>query len=353
MASYSCMEALHDLSVIQVSGEQRHEYLHGQLTVATKSFDASQARLSAHCDFKGKMFSSMVVSDFQDAFLLGIHQDSAIESETQLKKYGVFSKVDIKISELLHPVGISGEENTRHLKEIFPSISTKHMSTTSSDDNGQVICFNDASLRYLCYLTDSAKQQLLDMSNTEELASSNIWNVLEIEAGLANIQNATLGQFVPQMLNFQSLHAIDFDKGCYMGQEVVARTKFLGKNKRATFLLTGTKHKTTSSAENSTANSTANSAANSTANSAENSPAINAGDTVEIQIGESWRRAGVVVRSAFYEESDSNPSNSNTRINQIKLLCVLPNDTAQNAVLRLKDSDVMLNIAQMPYAITQ
>jgi folate-binding protein YgfZ len=322
------MEALHDVKIIRVSGEQRHEYMHGQLTIATTGFDKNQARVSAHCDFKGKMFSSMIVSDFQDSFLLSMHKDSALESEAQLKKYGVFSKVDITINQVLHPVGIAGEENIAYLKEIFPSLSEKNMAATSSD-SGQVVCFNDASLRYLCYLSDTAKQQLLALSKREELASSTLWNTLEIEAGLANIQSATLGQFVPQMLNFQNLHAIDFDKGCYMGQEVVARTKFLGKNKRATFLLTGIIDKTVSS------------------------PAINAGDVLEMQIGESWRRAGVVVRSALSEMVDDKRKNSHSNGMQIKLLGVLPNDTAQNTVLRLKDSEVMLNITLLPYAVTQ
>lgn len=323
MANHSFMAALDDLSIISVTGEQRFDYLHGQITVATKGFNSKNVKLAAHCDFKGKMFAAMMVSELDGAFLLSMHKESALESQAQLKKYGVFSKVDIAITDELHPVGIVGEQNIKHLKVLFPALGSSAMGV-ENNDFGQAICFNDTSLRYLCYLTGKGKQRLLDISDTTAFYACETWNMLEIEAGIANIQAATVCQFVPQMLNFQSIQAIDFDKGCYMGQEVVARTKFLGKNKRATFLLAG------------------------------NIPsdlAVNAGDNIEIQIGESWRRGGVVVRAASSigpENEKSVGSNSH----ELKILAVMPNDTAPNTVVRLKNTDVMLNLLPLPYEVS-
>ena len=321
MATHSFMATLDDLNIVKVSGEQRFDYLNGQLTVSTKRFDGASARLTAHCDFKGKMFAAIIISQCNDAFLLSMHKDSAIISQEQLKKYGVFSKVDIQINEELHCIGIAGDENIKHLRVLFPALSSTHMSTTNSEF-GQAICFNDASLRYLCYLSDKGKQRLLDISDADAFVPCDSWNMLEIEAGIANIQTATMSQFVPQMLNFQSIHAIDFDKGCYMGQEVVARTKFLGKNKRATFLLSGT---------------------------LESERSINAGDNIELQIGESWRRSGVIVRAVSRPNAVDESGNSKT----VKLLAVMPNDTDPNAVVRLKDSDVRLSVTPLPYELTR
>jgi folate-binding protein YgfZ len=311
LATHSFIASLDDLSIIQLAGEQRFDYLHGQITVATKEFTNSHATLAAHCDFKGKMFAAMVVSQFDDAFLLSMHKESAIESLTQLKKYAVFSKVDIALSESLCPVGVVGEENIEHLKVLFPALDNQSMSTLENDF-GQAICFNDTSLRYLCYLSEEGKQRLLEISNTSAFLPCDLWNRLEIEAGIGNIQTATVGQFVPQMLNFQNLHAIDFNKGCYMGQEVIARTKFLGKNKRATFLLSGTVPDTCK---------------------------VKAGDSLEVQMDESWRRGGVVVRSA------------NTANNAITLLAVMPNDTTSETKVRLKDTDITLDLLPMPYKV--
>jgi folate-binding protein YgfZ len=314
------MAALDDLSIIKVSGEQRFDYLHGQITVATKEFNHAGAKLAAHCDFKGKMFSAMVVSEFNDTFLLSMHKEAAIESQAQLKKYGVFSKVDIGITEQLHPVGIAGEQSIEHLKVLFASLSDSTMSAVENEF-GQVVCFNDTSLRYLCYLTDTGKQKLLDISDTQALDACGRWNTLEIEAGIANIQSATVGQFIPQMLNFQSLQAIEFDKGCYMGQEVVARTKFLGKNKRATFLLSGI---------------------------IPDDIIVSAGGNIEIQMGESWRRGGVIVRAATTKDLLEINDNSS----ELKLLAVMPNDTDINTVVRLKESNIVLTLLPMPYPLT-
>lgn len=312
MANESFMALLDDLSIAMIAGDQRHEYLHGQITVATKNFDAGKAKIAAHCDFKGKMFSAMVVSEFEDRFLLCMHKESALESLAQLKKYGVFSKVEIALHEDLNIVGIAGNSEIKTLKALFPDIQSIHMQVTSNEF-GQTVCFDDTSLRYLCYLTEKGKQRLLDKSNTNEFASAQLWNMLEIEAGIGNIQKTTIGQFVPQMLNFQSISAIEFDKGCYMGQEVVARTKFLGKNKRATFLL--------ETSEGTQAN-------------------LISGHNVEVQIGDSWRRGGVVVRAAIDDAK------------QLKMLAVLPNDTTIGSLVRLKDTNIELRVMPMPYEVT-
>ena len=131
---------------------------------------------------------------------------------------------------------------------------------------------------------------------------------------MGNIQQATLGEFVPQMLNFQAINAIDFDKGCYMGQEVVARTKFLGKNKRACFILEG---------------------------DCETLPeqAI-VGKLLEIQLDENWRRGGVINRACF----------DNGRL---YILAVMANDTEVGSVVRLKDTEVHLKVCELPYTLSE
>lgn len=313
------MAALDDLSIIKVAGEQRGDYLHGQITVATKSFPSDAARLAAHCDFKGKMFSAMIVSQLDDVFVLSMHKDSAAQSVTQLKKYGVFSKVVISESEHLHAVGVAGDIHIKHLKVLFPLLSDSHMRCVQNDF-GQVICFNDVNLRYLCYLTDEGKHRLLNISGTTDFLACGRWNMLEIEAGIANIQGPTIGEFVPQMLNLQSIQGIDFDKGCYMGQEVVARTKFLGKNKRATFLL---------------------------AASVPSNTEVLAGGQIEIQIGDSWRRGGVIVRSSIGKLAEGEHKHNV----ELKLLAVMPNDTAPDTMVRLKDSGIALTLLPMPYTL--
>lgn len=311
--SHSFIAKLDHLSIIQVTGEQRHEYLHGQLTVATQTFEPGRAKQAAHCDFKGKMFSALTVSDYQDSFLLSAQHEAAQESVLQLKKYGVFSKVEINISDDLYAVGVHGQTHIDELKVLFADLTDQHLSTCANKF-GQAICFNDNSLRYLCYLSETGISRLQDISDDEGFSGSSYWESLEIQAGIANVQGPTVGEFVPQMLNFQAIDAIDFNKGCYMGQEVVARTKFLGKNKRASFIL-------------------------SAADSQLPDTAV-VGSNIEVQLGENWRRGGVINRICAVD-------------GQVLALCVMANDTAIGSMVRFKDSNVELTVQALPYSINE
>lgn len=310
----SFITRLPNLSIIELTGEQRHEYLHGQLTVATTNFDKNHAKRAAHCDFKGKMFSALTVTDYMDRFLLLADTSAAQESFAQLKKYGVFSKVDIKLNENLKVFAGFGPQALETFKVLFKCINDSNMNVCSNEF-GQVITFNDTSLRYIAYLTESGEARLQDIVDLPIGDDISLWEALEIEAGIANIQQATISEFVPQMLNLQAIHAIDFDKGCYMGQEVIARTKFLGRNKRATFVLEGQLPQ----------------------GHCEDSLAV--GNNVEIQLGDNWRRGGVINRVSVVE-------------GEILLLAVMANDTEASSVVRLKDTGIALTVKSLPYSLT-
>ncbi len=309
---FEFINEMRNVGLISIAGEQRHEYLHGQLTIATKEFEVSSAKIAAHCDFKGKMFSAPILSAFEDRFLMSANKEALEVSFEQLKKYGVFSKVTIEKDDEHRVVGVAGEKSIQHLNIIFPELSNENLSTTSNEF-GQAICFNDTSLRYICYLTNEAIQRLEDIRQHEIVATDVNFNALQIEAGIAEVHEKTISSYVPQMLNFQAIDAIDFDKGCYMGQEVIARTKFLGKNKRATFILKGI------AIDGSAV-------------------AISPGDDLEIQIGENWRRSGTINRVTVRDK-------------QIIALGVLSNDTEVGAVLRLKGSEQLLTVNALPYSL--
>ena len=298
--------------LISMRGEQRDEYLHGQITVDTKNFTPNKARLSAHCDFKGKMWAVFLLTQFDNAFHMLMPAASAQESLAQLKKYGVFSKVVIEDeSENWHILGGSGDAVKSALRTLFPAISDEHLSV-SSNAFGQVISFNDASIRYQLSLTSEGYARLCEVYGADISDDSTAFVWQEIEAGIGYLEQATIGEFVPQMFNLHALNAIDFDKGCYMGQEVVARTKFLGKNKRALYILS--------------------------ANEAIGIESIQAGAMLEKAIGENWRRGGIVVRSCVFNQ-------------QTKILAVLANDTAVGDVLRLKSTQEGLEVLPLPYPL--
>jgi len=295
------------MGVIQVSGEDQTQYLQGQLTNDLAGLHANQGLLACHCDFKGKSWNIPWVVKSEQVTLLVSHQQAIENSLKELQKFGVFSNVDIQETSAEYQIfGGQGTALESAIEDYFSDVPFEHMQSFSND-KGWVICLTSPNPRYLLLLKADVAEQFVTDTKTE-LFDSSLWQYLDIKAGRSHIQAHTSGEFVPQMMNMHALNAINFTKGCYTGQEVVARTKYLGKNKRATFILSG-----------------------------ELASGLEAGDILEMQLGENWRRAGTVLNVAHLQQ-------------QSWLLAVLPNDLAASTQLRAKqDTDKLFSIQPLPY----
>lgn len=139
-----------------------------------------------------------------------------------------------------------------------------------------------------------------------------LWWGLDIKAGIPHLEAVHQGEYIPQMLNLQALDGISFTKGCYMGQEIVARAKYRGANNRALFVLAG-----------------------------QASGPVASGDTLEIQLGDNWRRSGMVL-NAWQQDG------------QLWLTAVLPKDTEADASFRLKQEEgSRVSLQPLPYSLTE
>ena len=301
---------LSDYSVVSVTGEDAADYLHGQLTVNTKSFDHQSARWSAHCDFKGKTWAVQLIQSNPSGFVLSANASANEASLEQLQKYGVFSKVTFTTTAQKQCI-VRGPWVTQFMTQIFGGIpSTEGQSLSKGSD----FCCELPGLagHYLLILGDDNYSALIAdaKSNNVDEYDSVVFEALSIRAGLPSVAFDTVNQFVPQMMNLQALNAIDFDKGCYMGQEVVARTRYLGKNKRAAYpLVTNHYVKCT------------------------------IGATIDKQVGDNWRKGGTVLREA-------------SLTNETWLLAVLANDTQTGDELRLgEDQPTIFKTLDIPYSI--
>ncbi|MEP0356187.1 tRNA-modifying protein YgfZ [Paraglaciecola sp.] len=300
--SYIC--ELNNKGIIQLQGEERVKYLQGQVTADIEVLTKAKSLLSCHCDFKGKVWNVSYILSWEDSILLVTHKTALTRSLGELNKYGVFAKVDINDdSDNWQVLGGKGLEFEEYITEQFGSLPKEHQSTVSND-SGLVISIESPSPRYLVVQKKASLPALSLQPEDQE------WELDDIKSGLAEIKVETSNEYVPQMLNLQALNAINFDKGCYMGQEVVARTKYLGRNKRASFIL---------SARLTTEDLT--------------------GQSLEYQVGENWRPGGKILRSASIN-------------NQTTILAVLPIDTAIPSVFRLKSSpSVIFTTETLPYKI--
>jgi len=297
---------LKNKGIIQITGEERAKYLQGQITADINHLKDDNALLSCHCNFKGKIWSVFFTFAWQDSILLVTHSSVLAQSLSELNKYAVFAKADIsEQSDSWQITGGSGNLFESALKEIFGELPNGDRAVISSVD-GLVMSVEQPEQRYLLMQPDNAQKRVI--CDTTEDAQQ--WEIADIKSGLGDVRASTVDEYVPQMLNLQALNAIDFEKGCYMGQEVVARTKYLGRNKRAGFIL-----KTDSTTDD-----------------------LN-GEQLEYQIGENWRPGGKILRSG-------------TNTGQTWIFAVLAKDTEIGASFRLKSSQNLIFVTQaLPYPL--
>ncbi|MAD17456.1 MAG: tRNA-modifying protein YgfZ [Alteromonadaceae bacterium] len=306
-ANFICR--LDDLHVLNISGEERIKYLQGQVTADMTKLSAHEALFGSHCDFKGKTWNIFYALEHNESVLFVSHKESAAASLPELKKYGVFAKVDfVDEPTQWSCFGGQGQQLEAVISKLFGDIPAEHLQSLSNA-NGVVFALGSENKRFMLVLTPEGKAQLA-LHETLTYADKTLWEVLDIKTGIAELRAATSNEFVPQMMNLQALDGISFNKGCYMGQEVVARTKFLGKNKRAAFIL-----------------------------KADESVNLLPGDNLEIPVGENWRKGGTVLRSA-------------TLGKETWLLAVVANDTEVNSVMRLKDQpNAVFTVQSLPYSL--
>lgn len=300
---------LQDLATVQISGEDASTYLQGQVTIDVAHHSAEKLRLGCHCDFKGKTWNIFYLLGQHPEFLMVSHHEALEKSVAELKKYGVFSKVTIDDNQQNWQIlGGTGQATESAIQQFFGGLPND-VNSVIYNEQGYCARLSGTTKRYLIVVR-KGNNSAFATNDEHAQALLEKWNSWDIQAGIANIQVNTSNEFVPQMMNMQALQAIDFDKGCYMGQEVVARTKYLGKNKRAAFVL---KSHTPSE--------------------------IKSGDILEVKLGENWRRGGTVLRSA---QTD----------NETWVLAVVANDTDTCSEFRSKQTpEVQFVIEPLPYTI--
>lgn len=233
------MILLEEWSLIYVEGLESREYLQNQLTIDINSLPQKHHALCAHCNFNGKVWSTMRLFHYEKGYAY-IQRKSISEIQVQeLRKYSIFSK--IKIHELNHMylIGIAGLNSRLFLLKFFVKIPDKKCSVVH--ENGKVILwFSEPSERFLLILNLSDfiffKQKINEkifFNNSKQ------WLFLDMEAGFPIIDINSSKKFTPQSINLDKLKAISFKKGCYYGQETIARIFFRNLNKRFLCCLIG------------------------------------------------------------------------------------------------------------------
>ena len=234
---YIC--ALTDLSLIEVSGENSAEFLHNQLSNDVQHLDTDETRFAAYCSPKGRMLASLLFWKTDSSIFLQISSTLQEAVQKRLQMFVMRAKVKLlNVTDEYVSIGLGGANAGQTLQRWFPQLP-EIVNAKIDSDCGSLIRAADAfgHARYQWII----RQDLLDTIWPELEAKlshvgNTVWRRAEILAGIAHITKITQEQFVPQMVNFELIGGVNFKKGCYPGQEIVARSQYLGKLKRRMFI---------------------------------------------------------------------------------------------------------------------
>jgi tRNA-modifying protein YgfZ len=229
LPSFDGSVALAHLGVIRARGAEAAKFLHGQLTNDFSMLGLSQSRLAGFCSAKGRLQASFVAFKLAHDDVLLLCAASVLPAT--LKRLSMFVlRTQCKLSDAsaeLAPFGIVGPMAAALLADM--QVWDKRVA-----DGASLVRLPDVhgTRRGLCV----GGTALLPATAPEPALSLDAWRWLEVQSGLPTIEAATVDQFVPQMLNYELIGGVDFKKGCYPGQEIVARSQYRGTIKRRMFL---------------------------------------------------------------------------------------------------------------------
>jgi len=232
----SIVAPLDHLGVLRISGEDAKAFLQGQLSCDVAGVGANSATYGAHCSPKGRMLANFLLWREDTEFLMALSLDIAPALQKQIAKYVLRSKVEISdVSAAIALTGAGGPQAEEALSAIVPDIPKKPNGVFRQTGGATVIRLADG--RFILSTEESAVAALRrKLSGALEPVEARLWRWLDIRNGLPWITAATQDELVPQMANLERIGGVSFDKGCYTGQEVVARSQHLGKLKRRMFL---------------------------------------------------------------------------------------------------------------------
>lgn len=216
------------LGIIRAAGEDAVSFLQGQLTQDVAQLGLAQARLAAFCNAKGRMQASFVLFKRSDTEVLLVCSRDLLAAT--LKRLSMFvMRAKAKLSDATEELALYGMAGSA-----IEAVAPAPRSAWDKLDIGEasLVCLHSGAGQPRAMWCAPAsfpapEGQPMDLD---------LWNWLEVRSGIALISQPVFEAFVPQMLNYESVGGVSFKKGCYPGQEVVARSQFRGTLKRRAYL---------------------------------------------------------------------------------------------------------------------
>lgn len=212
------MNHLSHLSILSFSGSDVKDFLQGQMTQDINSISNQSYKMTSILNPKGRMIVSGLIKRSEDIFFLIISKDLSEDILNWLSRYILRSDVIITIEDF----NIIGFDNVNHKKLINHQDDSQQLNISPIDVDKD---------RYILIINN----QVVTKDNSIQSINENDWTLADIKSGLAIIDKNNSEKYIPQMINLDLLEGISFSKGCYTGQEVVARVQHRGKIKQRMF----------------------------------------------------------------------------------------------------------------------
>jgi folate-binding protein YgfZ len=208
---------LNQFCPLKISGPDAEKFLQGQLTCNLKEINTETVHYGACSNAKGRIVANFIISFDGEHYWLILPTESAKILEKHLQKYKVFFKADI--------------ENCLHSHKVFGlyDSSSPWQKALSAEHQGGLHSLTLTAERKILLLANDQEVELINLSPSLE------WRLMDIQQGSLFIEAEQSESWLPQQINWHMLNGISFNKGCYTGQEIIARLQYLGKAKKALF----------------------------------------------------------------------------------------------------------------------
>jgi len=226
---------LANLGLIRFFGTEAQSFLHNQLTCDVSELAPGTSTYGGYCNPKGRVLTTFLLWRSGEDFFMQLPSSLREPIQKQLSKYILRAKVKATDEsanwKLLGVAGQDAAEQVRRAVGVVPSV-VRDVACTS-----EAMVIRLPGDRYeIVAAREKAEALLASLASGSEKTSSDYWDWLDIRAGIATILPSTQEQFVPQMLNLDLIGGVSLTKGCYPGQEIVARMHYRGTLKQRMYL---------------------------------------------------------------------------------------------------------------------
>ncbi|MDP3561474.1 MAG: folate-binding protein YgfZ [Legionellaceae bacterium] len=221
---------LNYLGGLDLQGDKAAEFLQGQLSCDIREVNAQQMRPGAMCNLQGRIIALMDVVEWNGLHLI-LPKDQLETTQTNLAKAALFSRVTLKPNQSLQLFGfyLQNKEDTIPFDAVLPMNKEEVISTET------YCCYQITEQLYLFLTHENTIKNGFDKA---QYRGSLAWHALQLQAGYIEIYPASRGLFLPHRLGLQRTSYLSFNKGCYKGQEIIARTHYRAKLKHSMKLFT-------------------------------------------------------------------------------------------------------------------